>query len=106
MSTTPKKLTSEALGDDTVEKIRELVVRARGEDERSLKLDRFMNKRAKGAAERIFYEIHKAERPVTATELIRRLKMPRRTVYYTLRSLTDEGWFKENVGAVSSWELA
>lgn len=106
MSTSPKKLTSEALGDDIAEKTKELVARARRDDERSLKLDRFMNGRAKEATVRIFYEIYKAESPVTAIEVTRRLKIPRRTVYHVLRMLTDEGWLKENVGPVSSWKLA
>ena len=106
MSTEPKKLTSEALGDDTVENVKELVARAQRYDERSIKLDRFMNGRAKDATVRIFYEIYKAESPVTARDLIRRLKIPRRTVYHILRRLTDDGWFKENVGLVSSFELA
>jgi len=106
VSTSPDELTSKALAEGIAQRTKELVHRASGEDERSLKLDRFMNKRAKGAAEKIFYEIYKAERPVTATELIRRLKIPHRTVYYVLRRLTDEGWLKENVGSVSSWELS
>ena len=106
MSTSPKKLTSEALGDDVAEKTKELVARARREDERSLKLDRSMNDRANDATVRIFYEIYKAKSPVTAMEVIRRLKIPRRTVYHALRMLTEEGWLKENVGPVSSWELA
>lgn len=106
MSTSPKKLTSEALGDDTVENIKELVARSLKNDERSLKLDQFMKGRTKDATVRIFYEIYKAESPVTAMEFIRSLKIPRRTVYHALRMLTDEGWLKENVGPVSSWELA
>ena len=106
MSTSPKKLTSEALGDDIAKNTEELVDRAMKYDEKSLKLDRFMNSRAKDATVRIFYEICKSESPVTAMELIRRLKMPRRTVYHALRMLTDEGWLKENIGPVSSWELA
>lgn len=106
MSTSPKKLTSKALGDDIAKKTKELVARARRDDERSLKLDRFMNGRAKDATVRIFYEIYQAESHVTARDLVRRLKIPRRTVYYLLRMLTDEGWLKENVGLVSSWELA
>ncbi len=103
----PDDLTSEALGEDIVQWTNELVARAGGEDERSIKLDRFMNKGADGARERIFYEIYKVELSVTATELIRRLKMSRRTVYHTLRRLTDEGWLKEKiVDGVSRWQLA
>lgn len=106
MNTTPDELTSEALAEEIVQRTKELVARTRGEDPKSLKLELFMNKRAKGAAERIFYEVYKTERPVTATELIRRLKMRKRTVYYTLRALTDEGWLYEVVDGVSRWQLA
>jgi len=106
VSISPDEQTSEALAKGIAQRTQELVDRTRGEDKRSQKLDIFMTKRAKGASEKIFYEIYKAERPVTATELIRRLKIPHRTVYYVLRRLTDEGWLKENVGSVSSWELS
>ncbi len=105
MNTSPDELTSEALGKDITQYTIELVARAMGEDEKTQKLDRFMNESDVGARVRIYYEANKAKRPVTAMELIRRLKMPRRTVYTALRRLTDEGWLEETIGPnYSSWK--
>lgn len=105
VSTSPDKLTSEALGKDITQYTIELVARAMGEDEKTQKLDRFMNEGDVNARVRIYYEAHKARRPVTAMALIRRLKMPRRTVYEALRRLTEEGWLDEAVGpSYSSWK--
>ena len=106
VGTSPDELTSEVLAEEIAQRTEELVARTRGKDKRSLMLDRFMKEGAKGAAERIYWELFKTIRPVTAEELIRRLKMPRRTVYHTLRKLTDEGWLIEVVDGVYCWQLA
>jgi len=114
VSVSPDKLTNKAVLDDLAETgryqaalVSELVIRYQGKGDRSLKLDRYMNEGSKNARDRIFYEVLNIERPVTAMELHKKMKIPLRTVHHITRVLTDEGWLEEIVGpAYSRWQLA